>query len=92
MFVVKAGPMQKDWFNSVYFKMWKIGSCIAIIYMPFVTVFTRDDPLKVRSVPHGRQKHVLIFIIPLNLKCEAYTFLAGSLGSLSITLWFLPVL
>lgn len=25
-------------------------------------------------------------------KCEAYTFLAGSLGSLSLTLWFLPVL
>lgn len=23
---------------------------------------------------------------------EAYTFLAGSLGSLSLTLWFLPVL
>jgi hypothetical protein len=30
---------------------------------------------------------------PIKLsKCEAYTFLAGSLGSLSITLWFLPVL
>jgi len=26
------------------------------------------------------------------LKCEAYTFLAGGLGSLSLTLWFLPVL
>ncbi|KAJ7072919.1 hypothetical protein C8F01DRAFT_1105704 [Mycena amicta] len=26
------------------------------------------------------------------LKCEAYTFLAGSLGSLSLTLWFTPVL
>ncbi|KAH7929583.1 hypothetical protein BV22DRAFT_1002486 [Leucogyrophana mollusca] len=25
-------------------------------------------------------------------KCEAYTFLAGSLGSLSLTIWFLPVL
>lgn len=70
LFVVKAGPMQKDWFGSMYFKLWKIGSCIAIIYMPFVTVYTHDDPLK----------------------CEAYTFLAGSLGSLSITLWFLPVL
>ncbi|KAI0273072.1 hypothetical protein BGY98DRAFT_1099565 [Russula aff. rugulosa BPL654] len=70
LFVVKAGPMQKDWFSSIYFKMWKIGSCIAIIYMPFVTVFTHGDPLK----------------------CEAYTFLAGSVGSLSITLWFLPVL
>ncbi|KAF7289231.1 hypothetical protein MIND_01384500 [Mycena indigotica] len=26
------------------------------------------------------------------LKCEAYTFLAGSLGSLSLTLWFTPIL
>jgi len=26
------------------------------------------------------------------LKCEAYTFLAGSLGSLALTLWFIPVL
>ncbi|KAH7908411.1 hypothetical protein BJ138DRAFT_1012871 [Hygrophoropsis aurantiaca] len=25
-------------------------------------------------------------------KCEAYTFLAGSLGSFSLTVWFLPVL
>ncbi|TFK92000.1 hypothetical protein K466DRAFT_573336 [Polyporus arcularius HHB13444] len=26
------------------------------------------------------------------LKCEAFTFLAGSLGSLSLTLWFMPIL
>ncbi|KAJ7099328.1 hypothetical protein B0H15DRAFT_927819 [Mycena belliarum] len=26
------------------------------------------------------------------VKCEAYTFLAGSLGSLSLTLWFTPIL
>ena len=26
------------------------------------------------------------------LKCEAYTFLAGSVGSLALTLWFFPVL
>jgi len=26
------------------------------------------------------------------VKCEAYTFLGGSLGSLSLTLWFLPIL
>jgi len=52
LFVVKAGPMQKDWFSSMYFKMWKIGSCIAIIYMPFVTIFTHDDPLKVRFIPY----------------------------------------
>ncbi|KAH9994212.1 hypothetical protein BJV77DRAFT_1101345 [Russula vinacea] len=67
LFVVKAGPTQRDWFSSLYFKMWMIGSGVAILYMPFVTIFTRADPLKV-----------------------LYTFLAGSLGSLSITLWFLP--
>lgn len=94
LFVVKAGPMQKDWFSSLYFKMWMIGSCIAVLYMPFVTFFTRDDPLKVRyCIPCGirpPQKHILTVITLL--QSEAYTFLAGSLGSLSITLWFLPVL
>ncbi|KAH9042939.1 hypothetical protein EDB83DRAFT_2640711 [Lactarius deliciosus] len=70
LFVVNAGPMQKDWFRSLYFKTWIVGSVIAIFYMPLVTILTRHDPLK----------------------CEAYTFLAGSLGSLSLTLWFLPVL
>jgi hypothetical protein len=70
LFVLNAGPMQKDWFRSLYFKTWIIGSTIAILYMPMVTIITRSDPLK----------------------CEAYTFLAGSLGSLSLTLWFIPVL
>ncbi|KAH8994605.1 hypothetical protein EDB92DRAFT_2102572 [Lactarius akahatsu] len=70
LFVVNAGPMQKDWFRSLYFKTWIVGSVMAIFYMPLVTILTRHDPLK----------------------CEAYTFLAGSLGSLSLTLWFLPVL
>jgi hypothetical protein len=99
LFVVKAGPTQRDWFSSLYFKMWMIGSSIAILYMPFVTIFTRADPLKVlyrtaRHLPTAlrifQRKHVLILVVPS--KCEAYTFLAGSLGSLSITLWFLPVL
>jgi len=70
LFVLNAGPMQKDWFRSQYFKVWIGGSVAAILYMPLVTIFTRSDPLK----------------------CEAYTFLSGSLGSLAITLWFLPVL
>ncbi|KAF8267483.1 hypothetical protein EI94DRAFT_1581058, partial [Lactarius quietus] len=70
LFVLNAGPMQKDWFRSQYFKAWIVGSVVAILYMPLVTIFTRSDPLK----------------------CEAYTFLAGSLGSLALTLWFLPVL
>ena len=31
-------------------------------------------------------------VLMLSTKCEAYTFLAGSIGSLALTLWFLPVL
>ncbi|KAI0061911.1 hypothetical protein BV25DRAFT_714306 [Artomyces pyxidatus] len=70
LFVVNAGSAQRDWFRSLYFKTWAVGSVVAVVYMPLVTIFTRADPLK----------------------CEAYTFLAGSLGSLSLTLWFIPVL
>ncbi|KAI0264253.1 hypothetical protein BC834DRAFT_970969 [Gloeopeniophorella convolvens] len=70
LFVVNAGSVQTDWFRSLYYKTWIVGSSIAVLYMPLVTIFTRSDPLK----------------------CEAYTFLAGSLGSLSLTLWFMPVL
>ncbi|TCD62709.1 hypothetical protein EIP91_006534 [Steccherinum ochraceum] len=61
---------QQDWFRSLYFKVWAIGSCAAVIYMPLVTIFTRHDPNK----------------------CEAFSFLAGSLGGLTLTLWFMPVL
>ncbi|KAI8978336.1 hypothetical protein BD414DRAFT_422156 [Trametes punicea] len=70
LFLVNSGSVQQDWFRSPYFKTWAVGSLVAIIYMPLVTIFTRSDPLK----------------------CEAFTFLAGSLGSLSLTLWFLPIL
>lgn len=70
LFLIRSGSATQDWFRSLYFKTWMIGSVIAIIYMPLVTVFTREDPYK----------------------CEAYTFLAGSLGSLSLTIWFLPIL
>jgi hypothetical protein len=57
--------------------------------MPLVTIFTRHDPLKacsVAAVPIS-ETH----LTPL-LQNEAFTFLAGSLGSFSLTLWFLPVL
>jgi len=70
LFLVNAGSARRDWFRSVYFRTWLVGSVIAICYMPLVTIFTRSDVLK----------------------CEAYTFLAGSLGSLSITICFLPIL
>lgn len=70
LFVVNAGSAQQNWFRSLYFKTWLIGSVLAVSYMPLVTIFTRSNLLK----------------------CEAYTFLAGSLGSLSLTIWFIPIL
>ncbi|KAF8911575.1 hypothetical protein CPB84DRAFT_1912674 [Gymnopilus junonius] len=70
LFLVNSGSGQQNWFQSLYFKAWIMGSAVAVIYMPLVTIFTRSDPLK----------------------SEAFTFLAGSLGSLSLTLWFTPIL
>jgi len=70
LFLVNSGSTQQNWFQSLYFKTWIVGSVIAVTYMPLVTIFTRSDPLK----------------------SEAFTFLAGSLGSLSLTLWFTPIL
>jgi hypothetical protein len=51
LFVVNARPTQKDWFHSPYFKTWVVGSGIAILYMPIVTIATHSDPLKVRHHP-----------------------------------------
>jgi hypothetical protein len=50
LYVVNAGPKQKDWFNSLYFKVWVVGSGGAILYMPLVTIITRSDPLKVQCL------------------------------------------
>ncbi|KAG5732573.1 hypothetical protein E4T56_gene16867 [Termitomyces sp. T112] len=70
LFLVNSGTAQQNWFHSLYFKTWIVGSIVAVIYMPLITVLTRSDPLK----------------------SEAYTFLAGSLGSISLTLCFMPIL
>ncbi|KAH7883364.1 hypothetical protein F5I97DRAFT_232388 [Phlebopus sp. FC_14] len=70
LFLVNANSAHQDWFRSVYFKVWAVGSMAAMIYMPLATIFTREDPYK----------------------CEAYSFLAGGIGSLALTIWFLPVL
>lgn len=69
-FLVNAGSNSQDWFKSLYFGVWVTGSCIGLLYMPLLTIFTRGDPYK----------------------NEAYTFLAGSLGSLCLTVAFLPIL
>ncbi|KAG9312328.1 hypothetical protein JVU11DRAFT_7644 [Chiua virens] len=71
LFFVNAGmASHQDWFRTRYFKIWAVGSCIAILAMPLITIFTRENVYK----------------------CEAYTFLIGGLGSLALTIWFLPVL
>ncbi|TFK50872.1 hypothetical protein OE88DRAFT_1630947 [Heliocybe sulcata] len=72
LFLVNSGSTQQDWFRSLYFRAWTVGSIVAVLYMPLVTIFTRD----------GNDL----------LKCEAYTFLAGSLGSLTLTCSFTPIL
>ncbi|KAF9262658.1 hypothetical protein L218DRAFT_1000539 [Marasmius fiardii PR-910] len=69
-FLVNAGSNTQEWFKSLYFRVWVVGSCVALLYMPLLTIFTRED----------------------HFKNEAYTFLAGSLGSLSLTIGFLPIL
>ena len=70
LFLLNAGSAGQDWFHSLYFRTWAVGSVIAVLYMPLVTIFTRADVLK----------------------CEAYTFLAGGIGSFALTVWFLPIL
>jgi len=70
LFLINATAIERNWFRSPYFKTWVVGSVVAILYMPLITIFTRANPLK----------------------SEAYTFLAGSLGSLSLTIWFIPIL
>ncbi|EIW80587.1 hypothetical protein CONPUDRAFT_82756 [Coniophora puteana RWD-64-598 SS2] len=70
LFLLNAGSVGQDWFRSLYFRTWAVGSVVAVLYMPLVTIFTRGD----------------------YLKCEAYTFLAGSIGSFALTVWFLPIL
>lgn len=49
LFLVNAGSAQQDWFRSLYFKTWLVGSFVAVAYMPLVTIFTKSDPLKVSS-------------------------------------------
>ncbi|KAG8220515.1 hypothetical protein J3R82DRAFT_3218 [Butyriboletus roseoflavus] len=70
LFLVNSSLVHQDWFRSLYFKIWAVGSCIAVVAIPLITILTREDVYK----------------------CEAYTFLAGGLASLSLTICFLPVL
>ena len=47
LFLVNASASHQNWFNSLYFKLWVVGSVFAITYMPLVAILTRSDPLKV---------------------------------------------
>lgn len=64
------GPSQRDWFSSIEFRSWLVGSIIAVAGMPTLTVLMRNNADKM----------------------EAWTFFAGGVGSLLVTLWFLVVL
>ncbi|KAG5653786.1 hypothetical protein H0H81_010456 [Sphagnurus paluster] len=64
LFLVNSGSAQQDWFHSMYFKTWVVGSSIAVVYMPLVTIFTRSDPLKMdlpKLSPKPRSYILLLF-------------------------------
>ncbi|KAJ7111068.1 hypothetical protein C8R44DRAFT_536469, partial [Mycena epipterygia] len=77
LFLVNS--VQQNWFSSPYFHTWIVGSLVAVIYMPLLTILTRFQPLKV-------------YFSNTSFRCEAYTFLGGSVGSLFLTLAFIPIL
>ena len=49
LFLVTAGPSQIYWFKSIYFRICLGGSISALVYVPVVTILSRNDPLQVRE-------------------------------------------
>lgn len=49
LFLVNSDSAHHDWFRSLYFKIWAFGSCVAVLAMPLITIFTREDVYKVRQ-------------------------------------------
>lgn len=47
LFLVNSGSAHQDWFHSLYFKVWALGSCIALLAMPLITIFARQEVYKV---------------------------------------------
>lgn len=45
-YVSSKGPSQRDWFSSMEFRSWVLGSVIAIAGMPTLTILMRSDPHK----------------------------------------------
>ncbi|KAG8708342.1 hypothetical protein FRC09_001306, partial [Ceratobasidium sp. 395] len=46
LFLINVGAAQTSWFRSVHFKSWVAGSLAAVVGLPLLAVFMRDDPLK----------------------------------------------
>ncbi|KAF8806628.1 hypothetical protein BYT27DRAFT_7224369 [Phlegmacium glaucopus] len=46
LFLINASSVERSWFQSPYFKTWVVGSIVAILYMPLISILTRSDPLK----------------------------------------------
>ena len=86
---MSATASSQDWFRSTYFFIWLGGSVAALIYVPTVSVVSRHDPLKVcrlLTLP------AICVVTRESLQNEAHTFLAGGIGSLALTLFFVPIL
>ncbi|KAI5119827.1 hypothetical protein M0805_004762 [Coniferiporia weirii] len=45
LFLISARQQQTDWFKSIFFRVWMVGSIGAFIYVPIVTTVNRHDPL-----------------------------------------------
>jgi hypothetical protein len=73
LFLVHSDSARQDWFRSLYFKIWAFGSCVAVLAMPLITIFAREDVYKVRQRASVRGRLITAF------QCEACTFLAGGL-------------
>ncbi|THV06673.1 hypothetical protein K435DRAFT_710834 [Dendrothele bispora CBS 962.96] len=50
LFLVNAGSGQEDWFKSRYFKIWVVGSIVAVVYMPLTAAMTRDNVIRCEAV------------------------------------------
>ncbi|QRW12979.1 transmembrane protein [Ceratobasidium sp. AG-Ba] len=46
LFLINVGAAQTSWFRSIHFKCWVVGSLAAVVGLPVLAVFTRDNPLK----------------------------------------------
>lgn len=53
---------QQDWFRSIHFKIWALGSVIAIVGLPVATIMTRQDPLKVLGSTPARVAATLPYV------------------------------